>query len=131
MPPEDCPREELDEEGMPGMPDPEFEPRLEELPPELPPELPELPPELPELPPELPGGEELGEGILEEEDCCSAQPPIRKALTAPNAVKRAAMRASRLREQMCMLTPSILDPINAGQSTRARPDFATRRLNAR
>jgi hypothetical protein len=113
MPPEDCPREELEEEGMPGMDEPELERPLDELPPalpELPRELPELPPELPELPPELPEeGEELGEGMLEEEDCCSAQPPMRKALTAPTAVNRPAMRISRSREQVCMLTPSIVD----------------------
>jgi hypothetical protein len=74
---------------------------------ELPPEPPELlePPELPEPPGLPPDGEDVGDGILDEEDCCSAQPPIRKALTAPSAVTRPAKTSSRFVERIFIVTP--------------------------
>ena len=95
--PDDCPRE--DEDGIPPPDEPELEPLLEgmldELPPERP-ELPELPPDGPEDPEEGeedPGGEL--DGLPLEEDCCSGQPPIRKAVTALNAQSRTAATGKR------------------------------------
>lgn len=96
LPPDDRPLD--DDEGMPAPEEPELEPLLEgmldELPPERP-ELPELPPEGPEEPEE--GEEEPGEldGLLVEEDCCSGQPPMRKAVTALNAQSRTAATGKR------------------------------------
>jgi hypothetical protein len=80
-------------------------------PPDEPPELPPLgmlllePPELPEEPEEPDEPDEppdeglgmLGEGMLEDEDCCWAQPPIRNAEIAPTSVVFAAMTRSRLK----------------------------------
>lgn len=68
-----------DGEGMDEPPcDPEEPPEgmLEELPPDRP----DDPPELPELPPEE-GGELDGLG-MEDEDCCSGQPPMRNTEAA-------------------------------------------------
>jgi hypothetical protein len=97
LPPDDCPRE--DDEGIPPPDEPELEPLLEgmldELPPERP-ELPELPPDGPEEPEE--GEEEPGgelDGLPLDEDCCSGQPPMRKAVTALNAHSRTAATGKR------------------------------------
>ena len=66
--PEDWPPRE--EEGMPGVEEPDCDPLLDGIELELPPERLELLPELPELPLEDEEGEPGGLGELVEEDCC-------------------------------------------------------------
>lgn len=65
---------------------------------ELRPEPPELlgcpPPLRPDDPEEPPGGEDVGEGIDEEDDCCW-QPPIRSAEIALTVVTCIAATSSR------------------------------------
>jgi hypothetical protein len=91
----------------PGIEAPPLAPPAEGDPPELPRELlcepPEDPPLEPPLEPEEPPEEpeepplELGlDGIEEEEDCCWAQPPMRKAETEPMAMQWMAIVSNRL-----------------------------------
>lgn len=100
-------------ELLPPPDEPPPEGMLELLPPpDDPPELPPLgmllldPPELPEEPEEPDEPDEpdeppddglgmLGEGMLEEEEDCCAQPPMRNAEIAPMKVVFAAMTRSR------------------------------------
>lgn len=99
-------------------------------PPEDPPELPPLgmllldPPELPEEPEEPDEPDEppddglgiLGEGMLEEEDCCCpAQPPMRNAEIAPMSVVFAAMTRSRLQVGLVRIAWSPVRHPRAGR----------------
>ena len=119
LPPDDCPRD--DDEGIPPPDEPELEPLLEGMLDELPPERPE-PPELPldgPEEPEDPGGEL--DGLPLEEDCCSGHPPMRKAVTALNAQSRTAATGKRRKDQIGIVTPSLI--------RGPRADSATLRLN--
>jgi hypothetical protein len=90
----------------PDEPPPEEPPLEPELPPPLgilelePPELPDDPPEEPDEPDEPPddGLGMLGDGILEDEEEESAQPPIRNAAVALTRVACVAMTNSRRNE---------------------------------
>lgn len=129
LPPEDEPPPEeegdgRDEPPAEGDPPPDAPPDgkpaeelLPEEPPvgklEPPPERPDEPP--PELPPEL---GELGLGIEEEEDCCSTHPPIKKADAAPTAMSLLRAFSRRLRELVCIVTPS--SPAESSALPRAR-----------
>jgi hypothetical protein len=93
---------------MPGIEAPPLAPPAEGIPPppELPPELlcdpPDEPPLEPPLEPDDPPEDpeepplELGlDGIEDEEDCCCAQPPMRKADTEPTAMQCMAIVSNR------------------------------------
>jgi hypothetical protein len=149
-------------EGIEGM----LDPPPDEPPPLAPPEEPPLEPELPPLgmlellPPELPDEPDdpdepeepdeppddglgmLGEGMLDEEDCCWAQPPMRNAEIEPIRVVFAAMTSSRRRVWLwgIALSPVSVRSPNAhlicrstavASTVGAKKKSATAKLNAR
>jgi hypothetical protein len=126
----------------PEEPPPELPLGMLELLPPLEPEDPDEPeePEEPEDPPDD-GLGMLGEGMLEDEDCC-AQPPIKKAETEPTRVVCTAMTSSRRRVGLCdiALSPVRIRITGCSQNHLARlsvrvargnPESATAKLNAR
>jgi len=116
---------------------------LELLPPELPeePEDPDEPEELDDEPPE----EGLGmlEGMLDEEEDCCAQPPMRKAETEPTSAVWTAMTRSRRTVGLWDIAFSPVrvrspDALSLDHQSHYRcasrgehPESATAKLNAR
>ena len=118
-PPDEPPPEEPPELPPLGM--------LELLPPELPeePEDPDEPEELEDEPPE--DGLGMLEGMLdEEEDCCCAHPPMRKAETEPTSAVCTAMESSRRTVGLWDIALSPLRPIAGRSLTKSSVSLSLR-----
>ena len=103
-PPPELPEGMLELLAPPELPPPDG--MLELLPPLEPPEEPLEPPEEPLLPPDELGG--VDEGMLGEDICWSAQPPIRKLETAPIAATSLATTSSRLMEWLLFIASLLV-----------------------